>query len=630
MIKAIIFTTFWMFVIPIILGLGILKLDKKGNKNVCLALVLGLFVELLLFEILSIPMTFLKCTFTLLKNSWAVGIIILTAISIGINIKTFKEIAVQNYEEFKKLPKILTVIFLVLLLIQCYVPFKYMHEDYDDSNFVAKATIAIDTNSLFVYDDAGNEYKEFPTRTVLSQFPHYTAVIGELSGTHPTIVAHTIFPVIFVVIAYAFYYVLGMTLFKKDQTKTLVFLNILAVIFIYGDYSRYTNFVRLLYRVWQGKSILANVTLPFIWYVFMEYIGKENSIFGWIILFIALGGSIALSSMALVLPVITTLILMVIYAIKDKKIIYIVSILICCIPCVIVGVVYLKMDNPIVKSSAINNDELSIEEKITAVFETADEEKNINTVEQSFERAGGTTYYISIFTVAMFFIWATCKKDRPDVVAVFTVFSAIVFVINFNNIFANAWNMILGSGVHWRVYWLLPIGYAIAFMFTEIVFMADGMLSKIIAMLLCIGVIMFNGSNVYREGNFAKTDNYFKIPDLALEMIFKVSEDNNDYKKIAGPIEFSVYTRQVDGNILLAQIRNVNNIYSNTSLLKLATDGDSEKIYEQAIKQKCNYIVMIKTSINEEDPLTNYGFNIMHENDKYVLYKIDLEEKVGM
>lgn len=630
MIKTIIFTTFWMFVIPIILGLGILKLDKKGNKNVCLALVLGLFVELLLFEILSIPMTFLKCTFTLLKNSWAVGIIILTAISIGINIKSFKEIVVQNFEEFKKLPKILTVIFIILLLIQCYVPFKYMHEDYDDSNFVAKATIAIDTNSLFVYDDAGNEYKEFPTRTVLSQFPHYTAVIGELSGTHPTIVAHTIFPVIFVVVAYAFYYVFGMTLFKKDQTKTLVFLNILSVVFIYGDYSRYTNFVRLLYRVWQGKSILANVTLPFIWYVFMEYIGKENSIFGWIALFIALGGSIALSSMALILPVITILVLMVIYAIKDKKIIYIVSILICCIPCVIVGVVYLKMDNPIVRNSALHSNELSVEEKVNLVFKESETKQNIDLIEQSFERAGGNSYYIPIFMVSMIFIWATCKKDRPDLVAVFVISSIIIFIICFNSIFAKTWSMLFGWGVHWRVYWLLPIGYAIAFMFTEIVFMADGMLSKIIAMLLCVGVIMFNGSNVYKEGNFAKTDNYFKIPDLALEMIFKVSEDNNDYKKIAGPIEFSVYTRQVDGNILLAEMRSTNNIYADTSLLKLATEGDSEKIYEQAIKQKCNYIVMIKTSINEEDPLTNYGFNIMHENDKYVLYKIDLEEKVGM
>lgn len=630
MIKSIIFTTFWMFIIPIILGLGILKLDKKGNKNICLALVLGLFVELLLFEILSIPMTFLKCSFTLLKNGWTIGTLLLTTISIGINVKSFKDIALQNLEEFKKLPKVLTIVFLILLMIQCYVPFKYMHEDYDDSNFVAKATIAIDTDSLFVYDDAGNEYKEFPTRTVLSQFPHYTAVIGELSGTHPTIVAHTIFPVVFVVIAYAFYYVFGMTLFKKDQTKTLVFLNILSVIFIYGDYSRYTNFVRLLYRVWQGKSILANITLPFIWYVFMEYIGKENSKFGWFTLFLALGGSIALSSMALVLPVITTLMLMVVYAIKDKKIIYIISILICCIPCVIVGVVYLKLDNPIVKSSAINNDELSVEEKITTVLETADEEKNVSTVEESFERAGGTEYYISLFTVAMLFVWATCKKDRPDIVAVFTVFSILIFIINFNTVFANAWNMILGSGVHWRVYWLLPIGYAIAFMFTEMVFMTDGVLGKLIATLLCVGIIMFNGSNIYKEGNFAKTDNYFKIPDLALEMIFKVSEDDSEYKKIAGPVEFSVYTRQVDGNILLAQMRAVNNYYSNNSLLKLATEGNSKKIHEQAIKQKCNYIVMIKTSINEEDPLTNYGFNIMHENAKYVLYKIDLEEKVGM
>ena len=167
MIKAIIFTTFWMFVIPIILGLGILKLDKKGNKNICLALVLGLFVELLLFEILSIPMTFLKCTFTLLKNSWAVGIIILTAISIGINIKTFKEIAVQNYEEFKKLPKILTVIFLVLLLIQCYVPFKYMHEDYDDS--MGYFILANDTEKTALVEAAASKLLGMKVRVVFVQ-----------------------------------------------------------------------------------------------------------------------------------------------------------------------------------------------------------------------------------------------------------------------------------------------------------------------------------------------------------------------------------------------------------------------------------------------------------------------------
>ncbi len=629
MIKTVIFTFFWMFIIPIILGFGILKFDKKGNKNILLSLVLGLFVELLLFEVLSIPMTFLKGSFTLLKNSWCVGILILSGISIALNVKNVKDIYIQNLEEIKKLPKILTITFLALLVIQCYYPFKYMHVDYDDSNFVAKATIAIDTNSLFVYDDAGNEYQEFPTRTVLSQFPHYTAVIGELTGTHPTIIAHTVFPVVFVLIVYAFYYVFGMTLFKKDQVKTLVFLNVLAVIFIYGDYSRYTNFVRLLYRVWQGKSILANLTLPFIWYVFMEYIGKENNKFGWFILFLALGGSIALSSMALILPVITTLILMIIYAIKDKKFAYIIALLICCIPCVIIGLVYLGLDNPIVKNSAINNDELSVSEKVELIIDGIDEEKNLELVEQSYQRAGGSSHYLVMFSVAMIFIWVTCK-ERNDIRAVFCVFSIIIICLCLNPIVSKAWDLLIGAGVHWRVYWLLPIGYAIAFMMTELVVMPEKKWEKIITAALCIVAIMINGKCVYTEANFSRTDNYFKLPDLALEMIFAVSTDKEEYKKLAGPEEFTVYTRQVDGNILLEQTRNVGGWYADTSLVKLTAEGISEKIHDFATKRKCNYIILPKTSIEKDDPLTNYGYEVLHENIKYIVYKIDLNEKVGM
>ncbi len=630
MIKTIILSVFWMFVIPIILGLGVLILDKKKNKNICLALILGLFIELLFFEILSIPMTFAKCSFTMLKNSWMIGTILLAVLSGVLNRHNWKNIIKQNIEEIKGLPKILTVIFLILLTIQCYVPFKYMHEDFDDSNFVAKASIAIDTDSLFVYDDAGNEYEKFPTRTVLSQFPHFTAVISELSIIHPTIMAHTIFPVIFVIMAYAFYYILGLTLFKNDQKKTLVFLNVLAILFMFGNYSRYTNFVRLLYRVWQGKSILANITLPFIWYVFMEYIGKENSKFGWIILLLALGGSITLSSMALILPVITTLVLILIYTIKDRKMIYVISLLICCIPCIIIGLVYLELDNPIVKNSAINNEELTISEKIDEILDGASEEKNLELIEVSYQRAGGTSYYLVMFMVSIVFVWVTCKKDKADIVAIFSVFSLIILIINFNPIFSKIWTMIVDRGVHWRVYWLLPIGYSIAFMFTEFIFMAEKSWEKVVAFIICAVVISLNGSFVYNKENFAKVDNYYKIPDLLLEMIFNLAKDENEYKKVAGPEEVSIYTRQFDGTIKLAQIRSVSTTYAKNSLLTLANEGDSEKIYNEAVKQKCNYIIMNKNSVDVENPLTEYGFRIICENEKYILYRIDFEEKVGM
>ena len=626
MIKTGLLCGLWLFIIPIILGLGILKFNSKKNKNLLLALIIGIFVELLFFEALSVPMTFAKCSFTQLQDYWMIIMIVLSIISLLFNIKDAKEIVKQNFEGLKTTPKILTIVFLVLLTIQFYHPFKYMHQDNDDSNFVAKSTIAIDTDSLFVYDDAGNEYKSFPTRTVLSQFPHFTAVISQLIDIHPTILAHTIYPVVFICIAYACYYLLGMTMFKNDKNKTMTFLIVLSVVFMYGAYSRYTNFMRLLLRIWQGKSLVANLTLPFIWYIFMEYIGKENSKFGWFILFITLAGSIAFSSMALILPTITVLLLMVIYAIKDRKIIYIISILICCIPCAILASVYLKMDNPVVKNSALLDDELTIEEKVDAVLDEEKDEKALKTIEEAFGWAGGNSYYMPLFVVSMLFAWAVCKKDRNDVAAIFGVFSLLIFIMNFNVVFAKLWNMAFGSGVYWRVYWLLPIGYSIAFMITELIFKADGFFGKAIALLLACFVITFCGSSMYESTHYHSVGNYYKIPDLALDVIFHVSEDNNDYKKIGGPSVFSVYTRCVDGTILLAQPRVVGESYSKNSIVKLVEEGDSKKIFNYAVKQKCNYVVVEKRTLNLEDPLTNYGFKVLHENDGYVLYKLNLEE----
>ena len=109
MIKSIILIILLMFGIPILLGLGILKFDKKGNKNICLAIILGLFLELLVFELLAIPMTFLGCSFTLLKYSWLVIMIILSGVSIFLNRKNTKEIYEKNIEGLKKSPKILNV-----------------------------------------------------------------------------------------------------------------------------------------------------------------------------------------------------------------------------------------------------------------------------------------------------------------------------------------------------------------------------------------------------------------------------------------------------------------------------------------------------------------------------------------
>ncbi len=330
----------WFIIVPECVGLGLLNL-KKENKSMIFAIIIGYIFGFTIFQFLAIPMIFMHLKFTTLAYSWAIIMIILTIVSIIIVRKKIKEIFIENLNTLKEQPRVLIAIVVVIVLFQAFMAFKYMHEDHDDSNFVAKATIALDTNTLYEYGDTGKELEEIPARNGLSPYPIYTATISKLIGIHPAVVAHTIFPPVFIILAYLLYYLIGKALFKDDNKKAMTFLLILAILFMFGNYSRYTMFGRLLYRIWQGKSMIATIILPFILYLFLEYIGKKEDKFYWFILFITLWGSMLLSSMALYLPVLTSAILSLIFAIKDKKPRYILNLILCCIPSVIYGIIYL-------------------------------------------------------------------------------------------------------------------------------------------------------------------------------------------------------------------------------------------------------------------------------------------------
>ena len=195
----------------------------------------------------------------------------------------------------------------------------------------------------------------------------------------------------------------------------------------------------------------------------------------------------------------------------------------------------------------------------------------------------------------------------------------MVLIINANPIFGKLWDMAFGLGVHWRMYWLLPIGYSIAFMMTELIFKTDGTTGKIITMLLCLFVVTFSGSNTYKNNNFWLAGNYYKIPDLTLEIIFEISADEHDYKKVAACEELYIYTRCIDGSIILDQTRNVGGHYSSNSLLRLIERGEFEKVYKNAIKRECNYVVVKKEYIKPDSKtLDEYGF------DRLVIQKKDV------
>ena len=363
MVKAFLLCAVMLIVLPVSIGLLLLRKDDEKN-NLLLALLVGFIFEIFSYQILAMPFLLLQRTLKELTICWAglIGLACVISIFLLIKNRRFREIGGSVWETFKKYPKIPLIILVALVCFQAYFGFNYMHIDEDDSNFVAKAVVARQTNSLYAYDDLGNLSETYPYRQFLSQFPHFTATISMFCDIHPTILAHTIYPVIFLVHIYAVTFLVLSALFKekgkkeevkeeskkesKEENKDLryekisIAILLIGMMFVMGNFSRYALPVRVLTRIWQGKNILVGIVMPFILYLYLEKIGKTKSKIYYIILFMTMWGSILLSTMAITLPLIEVGIMALVIAIKEKKLRYLLQLAIFAIPGIIHGIIY--------------------------------------------------------------------------------------------------------------------------------------------------------------------------------------------------------------------------------------------------------------------------------------------------
>ena len=172
------------------------------------------------------------------------------------------------------------------------------------------------------------------------------------------------------------------------------------------------------------------------------------------------------------------------------------------------------------------------------------------------------------------------------------------------------------------MYWLFPLGITIAYVFTEFIFLNQKIGKRLMTIAAIIFVIIVSGKLIYSSEFFTKVDNPYKIPDNVFEIIEIVSKDSETYKKLIGPQEFIIYTRQYDATIKLGEPRDFTGVYDDTTMVKQIADGRIAEMMEQAKLYDCNYIVIYKNT-NKDADLENYGFYVFGENDSYILYKCD-------
>ena len=244
-------------------------------------------------------------------------------------------------------------------------------------------------------------------------------------------------------------------------------------------------------------------------------------------------------------------------------------------------------------------------------------ENGIDVIKTAFERATGTGEYIILYLVALMFAFVFIKeKNNKSLIVNYAIVSILII---FNPIVAHFLEKFLTGGVYWRLFWSIPLGISIAYMFTEIIFLLDSKIKRIVLTILAILIIIYSGTFIYTKNVFQKVNNWFKIPDdelLAINTI--LNEEQGNKTKIFVPTEMVAHVRQIDTSIQIAYIRIPTGDYSWNILLRYLTGNKFEEAVNELREQNCEYLVWYKNvELDKNEKLEKVG-----ETLNYNIYRL--------
>lgn len=343
---------FWLMLVPWGAGTFFFRKEKKMCCGLCF--LIGYVFLFFVTEFLTLPTIWLKLPLHILSTAYAVigllaagaGILARRRSIQGDDGKTKK----RQYDEKRfaglrrGLRSVSSWLWLALILIaaQICVASLLAHMDADDAFFVGTATTAVHTDSVFAVNPyTGNAYRKLPSRYVLSPFPIFLAVISQLcGGLHPAILAHIIFPAVFLILAYLVLYQFAKLFFPEDADARGIFLILGCALTWFSGFSVYTSGNFQLIRIWQGKGLLAAALLPLSIWLCVKIVMKKKPELPWYFLLLTNGACCLLSSMGIMLSPLVMGIFAVMGAIYCREPKRIVKCILCCIPSLVLGAAY--------------------------------------------------------------------------------------------------------------------------------------------------------------------------------------------------------------------------------------------------------------------------------------------------
>ena len=329
---------FWLVLVP--WGVGTLFFRKEKTLCHSQCFLIGYLFLFFITELLTLPMIRLKLPLHILSIFYAV----IGVGMAGIGIWKRKKERLECSGVRTRLQGISGWLWIAVILIaaQICVASLLAHMDADDAFYVGTATTAVHTDSIFFVNPyTGNPYRNLPSRYILSPFPIFLAVISQLcGGLHPAILAHVIFPAVFLVMAYLVLYQFAELIFPKDADARGIFMILGCVLTWFSGFSIYTSGNFQMIRIWQGKGLLAAALLPLTIWLCVKITMQKKPELPWAFLLLSNGACCLVSSMGIMLSPVTAGIFAVMGAVRYHDPKRIVRCVLCCIPSIVLGVAY--------------------------------------------------------------------------------------------------------------------------------------------------------------------------------------------------------------------------------------------------------------------------------------------------
>jgi len=264
----------------VIIGLNVIHEQEIGFSSILKSWIFGQMLLFATFQLLAVPMIILRWNFYTLFWSY-LGIIILL---FSIGCWRLKKIRIHfriNLKNYSWLSILLMIVAAALILCQSGIYFFGIHLDEDDARWLAEANDALEYGHMMTTNFYTGEFtgQFFMLKDVTSPWPLFFAILSRILCTRVSIVAHTLYPTVELLLMYTVYYLIAKELFKKSEAR-ISFVLIASVINYFFGGTVYTQSVFSLIRIWQGKATVAAVIIPLLLYLFI-CINKKNKTEDW-------------------------------------------------------------------------------------------------------------------------------------------------------------------------------------------------------------------------------------------------------------------------------------------------------------------------------------------------------------